>query len=93
MNNETVYTTGGVAPPTGKGFLASSTNDWGTDIVAKMRTAAGNPNLKVMAAMGGWALEETFNKAVRGGQKDAFVLYCKNFVEAYKLDGIDMDWE
>lgn len=87
-------TTNPAAVETGpEGWMFSSSNSWNHETAAALRKVAGNEKLKVMAAVGGWGLEQPFNAAVRGGQIDQFVNYCVSFVEAYKLDGLDLDWE
>lgn len=76
-----------------EGFMYSSSNTWSNTTAKALRTASGNDNLKVMAAVGGWALEQPFNEAVRNNRSDQFVAYCVDFVKKYDLDGIDLDWE
>lgn len=73
--------------------MGAGNNTWTSSTAQAIRDAAGKPDLKVMAAVGGWDLEEPFNAAVRAGQSDTFVAACVKFVQNYNLDGIDLDWE
>lgn len=53
-----------------------------------------DPNLKVMAALGGWGYDKPFRPAVQNEtSRAAFVKDVMTFVETMELDGIDMDWE
>ena len=47
-----------------------------------------NPHLKVLASVGGWS-----NMAATEITRRAFANSIVDFVRAYKLDGIDIDWE
>lgn len=92
-NTSFVGLTAGVIGTGPQGFMASDNNAWSSATPQALRDAAGKQDLKVMAAIGGWALEGPFNAAVRGGQTDQFVANCVKFIDAYKLDGVDLDWE
>ncbi|XP_059619537.1 chitinase-3-like protein 1 [Phlebotomus argentipes] len=54
-----------------------------------------NPNLKTLAAIGGWSEgTEAFSKVANDPVKRGiFVKNCMDFVEKYDFDGLDLDWE
>lgn len=53
-----------------------------------------NPALKVLISIGGWAWSENFSDAVLSDtSRTAFAASAVAIVQAYGLDGIDIDWE
>jgi GH18 family chitinase len=51
-------------------------------------------NVKVMISVGGWGWDEQFETmAASPESRTAFVQNLKAFVDAYQLDGADIDWE
>ncbi|WP_225587039.1 glycoside hydrolase family 18 protein [Algoriphagus sp. Y33] len=54
---------------------------------------ARNPDLKVMIACGGWGADGFSDMALTEESRTKFIKSAGEFIEAYKLDGMDMDWE
>ncbi len=52
-----------------------------------------NPDLKVIAAIGGWAADGFSDAALTPSSRYDFARNVKKLVNEYKLDGIDIDWE
>lgn len=52
-----------------------------------------NPDLQVIAAIGGWAAEGFSDAALTPASRYAFARNAKKLINDYKLDGIDIDWE
>ena len=52
-----------------------------------------NPELKVMIACGGWGADGFSDMALTTESREKFIQSAYEFVEEYRLDGIDMDWE
>ena len=53
-----------------------------------------NPNLKIMASVGGAGLDKEFIAATANPTLlNRFVNSCVELVKTYKLDGMDVDWE
>ncbi|HEX5236250.1 MAG TPA: glycoside hydrolase family 18 protein [Silvibacterium sp.] len=53
-----------------------------------------NPSLKVLASVGGWLWSRNFSDAVLTKQsRQIFIDSVIAFIERYKLDGLDIDWE
>lgn len=53
-----------------------------------------NPSLKVLVSVGGWTWSGGFSDVALTHQSRArFILSAVRFVERYKLDGLDIDWE
>lgn len=50
-------------------------------------------NIKVLLSIGGGGIPWPINDTNKNQMIPAFVNECKNLVELYKLDGIDVDWE
>ena len=64
------------------------------DIVALNSLKTKNPNLKVLVSVGGWSWSKGFSDAALTEESRLmFAKSCAVFVEKYKLDGIDLDWE
>ena len=52
------------------------------------------PNLKVIISVGGWTFSGKFSDvALTDTSRTAFADSCVAFIEKYKLDGLDIDWE
>lgn len=51
------------------------------------------PELKVMIACGGWGADGFSDMALTPESREKFIQSAYEFVEAYQLDGIDIDWE
>ncbi len=55
---------------------------------------AHNNNVKVLISVGGWTLSTEFPQiAASAGKRAVFAGACRQLVQKYKLDGIDIDWE
>lgn len=52
-----------------------------------------NPDLQVIAAIGGWAAEGFSDAALTPASRYAFARNVKKLIDDYNLDGIDIDWE
>ncbi|MBS1820546.1 MAG: glycoside hydrolase family 18 protein [Acidobacteria bacterium] len=53
-----------------------------------------NPSLKVLVSVGGWTWSSGFSDAALTRQsRTRFIESAVRFVERYKLDGLDIDWE
>jgi chitinase len=53
-----------------------------------------NPDLKVLVSVGGWTWSGNFSDAALTEEsRRRFAVSAAAFVEAYDLDGIDIDWE
>jgi chitinase len=53
-----------------------------------------NPSLKVLVSVGGWTWSGGFSDmALTRRSRARFILSAVRFVERYKLDGLDIDWE
>lgn len=53
-----------------------------------------NPSLKVLASVGGWTWSGGFSDAALTSRSRArFISSAVRFIERYKLDGLDIDWE
>lgn len=53
-----------------------------------------HPQLRVSFSIGGWGAHEGFEKVVSNKSLlQAFAKSCREFVEKYGFDGIDIDWE
>ncbi|UAY54151.1 glycosyl hydrolase family 18 protein [Arachidicoccus terrestris] len=51
------------------------------------------PELKVCLSIGGWGSGGFSEMAARRSSRDSFATDCADVIEAYRLDGIDIDWE
>lgn len=53
-----------------------------------------NPDLKILISIGGWTFSNNFSDmALADTSRKAFARSAIAFVEKYKLDGVDIDWE
>ncbi|RAJ35740.1 glycoside hydrolase family 18 protein [Pedobacter cryoconitis] len=53
-----------------------------------------NPDLKILISIGGWTFSNNFSDmALADTSRKAFARSAVAFVEKYKLDGVDIDWE
>lgn len=58
------------------------------------RLKRANPSLKVLVSVGGWTWSGGFSDMALTRQSRArFISSVVRFVERYKLDGVDLDWE
>lgn len=64
------------------------------DIEALNSLKKTNPELKVLASVGGWSWSKGFSDAALSPEsRSKFAASCARFVIDYQLDGIDLDWE
>lgn len=59
------------------------------DFLAKTTAA----KCKKIISIGGYGCDNFMNAMVSGGNTSKFVTNIMNFVDTYKLDGVDLDWE
>lgn len=52
-----------------------------------------NPNLKVLLSVGGWGMDGFANIAADDAKRAVFARSCKQVMDEFGLDGIDLDWE
>lgn len=52
-----------------------------------------NPNLKILLSVGGWGMDGFANIAADDVKRAVFARSCKQVMDEYGLDGIDLDWE
>ena len=52
------------------------------------------PHLKTLLAVGGWTLSANFSRAAATSEsRTTFAQSCKQFIDTYGFDGVDLDWE
>ncbi|MBC7861705.1 MAG: T9SS type A sorting domain-containing protein [Bacteroidia bacterium] len=55
---------------------------------------AHNNNVKVLISVGGWTLSDEFPQIAANATKRAtFAGACRQLIDSFNLDGIDIDWE
>jgi chitinase len=53
-----------------------------------------NPSLKILVSVGGWTWSGGFSDAaLTPHSREKFIASAVRFIERYKLDGVDLDWE
>lgn len=65
----------------------------GPKLEALVQQKERNPDLKVMIACGGWGADGFSDMALTEASRSKFIESAATFIEAYQLDGMDMDWE
>lgn len=65
----------------------------GSKLEALVRQKQRNPNLKIMIACGGWGADGFSDMALTEEGRQKFIESASEFIQKYKLDGMDMDWE
>ncbi len=61
-------------------------------VLNSLKTA--NPGLQILVSVGGWTWSGGFSDmALTPASRHKFVTSAVRFVEKYKLDGVDVDWE
>ncbi|WP_026951701.1 glycoside hydrolase family 18 protein [Algoriphagus mannitolivorans] len=65
----------------------------GPKLQALVNQKERNPDLKVMIACGGWGADGFSDMALTAESRTKFIQSAKDFIQAYRLDGLDMDWE
>ncbi|NLH43109.1 MAG: glycoside hydrolase family 18 protein [Planctomycetes bacterium] len=65
------------------------------DDIAKLNALKRiNPDLKVLVSVGGWTWSGGFSDAALTAEsRRKFAVSAADFVDAYDIDGIDLDWE
>ena len=64
-----------------------------TDLARMDELKAKNPDLKVLLSVGGWECRGFSDAALTDESRKTFAKSCKDVIDKYKLDGIDLDWE
>lgn len=64
-----------------------------TYLKSLVRLRESNPDLQVIAAIGGWAADGFSDAASTPTSRYAFSRNVQNLIKEYNLDGIDIDWE
>lgn len=64
-----------------------------TDLTRLISFKINNPNLKVILSIGGWGAEGFSDAAYSEVSRSIFSDSCLDIINAYNLDGIDLDWE
>lgn len=78
------------AIPAVDGTIAISNDSWLSSVVTK----AHAKNVRVNISVGGWGASDAFNPICSDPNlKSLFIDTLLNFVKAFNLDGIDIDWE
>lgn len=57
------------------------------------RIRSRKPELKIVLSIGGWGAGGFSEAAYTQESREIFAKSCRELVEEYKLDGIDIDWE
>ncbi|SHM41747.1 chitinase [Cyclobacterium lianum] len=65
----------------------------GPKLEALVKQKERNTDLKVMIACGGWGADGFSDMALTEESRAKFIASAADFIEAYQLDGMDMDWE
>lgn len=65
----------------------------GPKLEALVKQKERNPELKVMIACGGWGADGFSDMALTEESRSTFISSASEFISAYQLDGMDMDWE
>lgn len=64
------------------------------DLEALRGLKTTNPELKILASVGGWTWSKGFSDAALTNEsRSKFAASCVRMVTQYQLDGIDLDWE
>jgi chitinase len=64
------------------------------NFVALNTLKQANPDLKVLVSVGGWTWSGNFSDlALTKQSRKAFIESAVQFIERYRLDGLDIDWE
>lgn len=79
------------------GHVTDSRDSVRVDNLARFRAIAGlkraHPGLRVMLSIGGWGSGGFSEMAADAGRRKKFAEACRDIVETYGIDGIDIDWE
>jgi chitinase len=79
------------------GHVNESFNGVNIDNPERLRTIIAlkqqNPKLRVLLSIGGWGSGHFSEMAASKENREVFAFGCKRIVEAFDLDGIDIDWE
>ncbi|WWC66837.1 uncharacterized protein I206_100744 [Kwoniella pini CBS 10737] len=74
-------------------FVVSSNGNFDSGTLKSLREMV--PEIKVIAGLGGWGLDQAIKTAADGGDDsiNTFVANAKGVVEQWGFDGLDLDWE
>ncbi len=77
--------------PNEDGTFQELVNTW---LIGQLVSLAHKQNVKVLISVGGWGLDQQFEKmAADPGTRAAFVQNLVKIVLQYQFDGADIDWE
>lgn len=63
------------------------------DLTTLVGLKSQNPDLKVILSIGGWGAEGFSDAALTDASRTTFANSCLQFINTYRLDGVDLDWE
>ncbi len=64
-----------------------------SDLTTLVGLKSQNSSLKVILSIGGWGAEGFSDAALTDASRTTFANSCLQFINTYKLDGVDLDWE
>jgi len=71
-----------------------SINDGNSQMITNLVTTAHQKGVKVMLSIGGWTWSNNFPTIAASAQaRSKFASQCLSYINKYKLDGVDIDWE
>ncbi|CAO3634794.1 unnamed protein product [Cunninghamella blakesleeana] len=70
-------------------------DDWAVEnYLPKIVESAHKVDTKVLLSIGGWSGSQKFSSMVASSkQRQKFIQWNLNFIQKYKTDGVDIDWE
>ncbi|KAF7722440.1 hypothetical protein EC973_003142 [Apophysomyces ossiformis] len=76
-------------------YLPSFTDDWAVEnYLPKLVSLAHRQKTKVMLSVGGWTGSKKFSPMVATAEsRKRFIDWNLEFIDRYKTDGVDIDWE
>lgn len=76
--------------PSADGSIA----DGNSSMITSLVSSAHANGVKVMLSVGGWTWSDAFPTiAANASSRSKFANACMSYINKYKLDGIDIDWE
>lgn len=75
------------------GEMKFRNEEYGEKLRQLVAQKENHPHLKVMIACGGWGADGFSDMALTEESRQKFVNSAIAFIEDYRLDGIDIDWE
>ncbi len=77
----------------GGGRIALEGPDLGPALQSLLDLKKQNPQLKVIVSVGGWTADGFSDAALTDESRDRFAQSAVELLRAYRVDGIDLDWE